>query len=194
MTFIEALQPCSKGLTSAQIEQLACHYDHLERWNKVLNLTSIRQMDQIVDRHYCESLFLARHLELAPGETVVDVGSGAGFPGIPVAVVHQAVNVALVESHTRKSVFLREASRGIPNIEVFHIRIEAVKRHFDLLISRAVAWSDIEKTAPRICKRVALLAGEKDVDRILSDARFTWNIAVALPNAEHRVLLTGTLK
>ena len=191
MTFGEALDRCSQGLSAYQVGQLQKHYAFLDRWNKVLNLTSIRTLEEIVERHYCESLFLARHLELAAGETVVDVGSGAGFPGVPLAVVHPDVRVALEESHTRKSVFLREATRSMANIEVLHTRIESVRRHFDLLVSRAVAWTDMEKTAATICNRIALLAGEKDAQKIIGDVRFTWNLPLALPRADSRVLLTG---
>jgi 16S rRNA (guanine527-N7)-methyltransferase len=189
--FAEALRLCAPELSGDQLAVLERHYEHLIKWNRVLNLTSIRTPKEVVDRHYCESLFLARTIEIRPGETVVDVGSGAGFPGVPFAVVHPECYVALVEGHARKSVFLREATRGLANIEVFNTRIELAKRRFDLLISRAVAWSDIATVAPTICDRVGLLAGEKDAEKILSDPNFNWAQPFPMPNGEKRVLLTG---
>lgn len=192
MTFTEALSTCSPGLTEVQIALLQHHYDHLTRWNRVLNLTSIRTLNEVIERHYCESLFLARSVTVSPGESVIDVGSGAGFPGVPFAVVHPENHVALLESHARKSVFLREATREISNVEVLNTRVEQANRHFDLLISRAVAWSDMAKVVPMLCDRLALLAGEKDAEAILRDQSFTWNDVVKLPNSDRKLLLTAT--
>jgi len=73
-------------LSSTQIGQLEYHYNLLIKWNKVLNLTSLHGAEEIVERHYCESIFLAVHLPVG-GLIVADVGSGAGFPGVPVAIL-----------------------------------------------------------------------------------------------------------
>ena len=130
MTFAEGLARCAPELTPKQVDQLHNHYFLLEKWNKVMNLSAIRDLPGIIERHYCESLFLARELALSPGTTVVDVGSGAGFPGVPLAVVYPECQVTLVESHARKSVFLREATRDIPNVSVLNSRIETVQLRF----------------------------------------------------------------
>ncbi len=99
-------------LSPGQIAALEAHYELLVRWNKTVNLTTITSLEEAVERHYCESLFLGAHLP-AGNLRVVDVGSGAGFPGFPVAILRPECSVTLVESHQRKAVFLREASRKI---------------------------------------------------------------------------------
>jgi len=104
-------------LTAEQIAILEAHYELLGRWNRILNLTRIDSMEAGVERHYAESLFLGAHLPRRP-LLVVDVGSGAGFPGIPVAVLRPDCSVTLVESHRRKAVFLREATRRLSNVVV----------------------------------------------------------------------------
>src|ERR1035441_7985957 len=89
----------------------------LLRWNQKLNLTSIRNREEAIQRHYGESLFLG--MRLPPGAwKIADIGSGAGFPGFPVAVLRPDCQVTLIESHQRKAVFLRESSRKQPNIRV----------------------------------------------------------------------------
>src|SRR2546423_8657954 len=134
--------------------QLAKHFDLLQRWNKVLNLTSVHGMEEIIERHYCESLFLAKHLP--PGTLrVADIGSGAGFPGLPVAVLRPDCNVTLIESHQRKSVFLREASRDFPNVNVIAKRAESIDARFDWAVSRAVKYSDIEESASLIADQLS---------------------------------------
>src|ERR1700681_467468 len=115
---------------------LQAHYELLLRWNRVLNLTTIDSLEEAIERHYCESLFLAVHLSPSPLH-LADVGSGAGFPGIPVAVVRPDCTVTLIESHKRKAVFLREAARKLPNVRVLSQRGEDIKERFDCAVSRA---------------------------------------------------------
>ena len=105
---------------------LEAHYRLLLLWNRTLNLSAITGLEEAVERHYCESLFLGAHLP--PGSlAIVDIGSGAGFPGLPVAVLRPECSVTLIESHQRKAVFLREASRGLPGVRVVAKRAEDVR-------------------------------------------------------------------
>ena len=113
----------------------------LVRWNKRFNLTAIREETAIVERHYCESLFLGTHLSQGHLR-IADVGSGAGFPGVPVAVQRPDCAVTLIESHQRKAVFLRESTRGLANVRVSCQRAEEVEDEFDWAISRAVDCGD----------------------------------------------------
>jgi len=130
-------------LSAAQLDQLQQHYELMLRWNKTINLTRIEEIEEAVDRHYAESLFLGS--SLPPGAlAVADVGSGAGFPGIPIAVLRPEVSMSLIESHQRKAVFLKEATRGLPNITVISERAEDVHDRFDWVVSRAVSWRDIQ--------------------------------------------------
>lgn len=133
-------------LSSPQLEQLEAHYQLLLRWNQRLNLTRITDLEDAVRFHYCESLFLGTQLPSGP-LSVADFGSGAGFPGIPVAILRSDLTVTLIESDARKCVFLREASRGIGNAKVVQARLEAVTKRFDWIIARAVAPKEILKSS-----------------------------------------------
>jgi 16S rRNA (guanine(527)-N(7))-methyltransferase RsmG len=163
---------------------LESHYHLLCRWNKVLNLTAIEKLEEAVERHYCESLFLAARL--TPGR-VTDVGSGAGFPGLVAAVARSDCEFTLIESHQRKAVFLREASRGMANVRVLAVRAEEVREHFDWVISRAVSYSDLGKNLMRLADRVALLSGVEEPPAAWG---MEWQIE-ALPGGDRRFLRLG---
>jgi 16S rRNA G527 N7-methylase RsmG len=130
-------------LSTVQLDLLQQHYELMLRWNKTINLTRIEGVEEAVDRHYAESLFLGSHLPPGP-LSIADVGSGAGFPGIPIAILRPEVSVSLIESHQRKAVFLKEATRGLPNVTVISKRAEDVVQKFDWVISRAVSWRDLQ--------------------------------------------------
>lgn len=166
---------------------LFSHYSLLLKWNRVLNLTRIQDVEEAVERHYGEALFLA---DLLPSGafTVADIGSGAGFPGIPLAVRRPECHVALVESHQRKAVFLREASRELPNVSVLAVRADQLGIETDWVVARAVRWQDV---APAAHNSIALLLGAVDAAAAAQDARFTWEPPIPLPASKHRVLLTG---
>src|SRR5271165_1621206 len=127
------------SLSPAQISSLHSHFELLLKWNQRINLTSVRSSEEIITRHYCESIFFGVHLPDAPdGSRILDLGSGAGFPGVPMAVLRPGWGITLLESHQRKAVFLRESTRGWSNVSVAAQRIEAVSARFDWLVSRAV--------------------------------------------------------
>ena len=144
-------------LNPGQIAQLERHQELLARWNQRLNLVS-----SLEPRHYLESLFLAKHLPEGSLK-IADVGSGAGFPGFPVAVVRPECEVTLIESHQRKSVFLRDVSRETKNVRVLAKRAEEVHESFDWAISRAVRYSEIEKALRKLAPNLALLTGDIDI-------------------------------
>lgn len=155
-------------LSETQLDQLANHYAALTRWNERLNLTRIRDLADSVRFHYCESLFLARFLPPGP-HRIVDIGSGGGFPGIPVAIFRPDCEVTLVESHQRKAVFLREAARELKNVKVISKRAEDARDQFDWLISRAVAPADVLRLS--ISNNVALLIGEEDAVKLTGETK-----------------------
>src|SRR5260370_29016051 len=107
-TIARLLQPFAT-LDKQQLDQTSAYLDLLLKWNAKTNLTSVRVPEEIVTRHFGESFFAA-NLLLAPGrpQTVIDLGSGAGFPGLPMAIFAPAVQVALLESNARKAAFLNE--------------------------------------------------------------------------------------
>ena len=152
--------------------------------------SSVRALEEAVVRHYCESLFLGVHLPCNT-TTIVDVGSGAGFPGLPIAVLRSEAEVTLVESHQRKAVFLREAARGLSNVRVLASRAHAVTDRFDIVVSRAVRPMGVVGLLPKLANRVALLVGEADADSLRNQRQLDWEDPVRLPWGDRRVLLRG---
>jgi 16S rRNA (guanine527-N7)-methyltransferase len=123
-------------------KQLGEYLDLLLRWNARTNLTAIREPEEIVQRHFGESLFAAGNLGEQVPDTLLDLGSGAGFPGVPIALAHPELAVTLAESQNKKSTFLREVVRtlGLKNVEVWAGRAESMPagRRFHTVALRAV--------------------------------------------------------
>ena len=157
MTFQELLPPC---LTSNQRDALEAHYTLMMRWNTRLNLTRIVSLEEVVQNHYAESLFLSSKLPAGPLR-IADVGSGPGFPGIPIAIARPECSVTLIESHRRKAVFLREATRDLSNVRVLAVRAETVSEQFDWIVSRAVNPKDVLML--NLSPNIALLSGRFEV-------------------------------
>ena len=174
-------------LSSEQLGILEAHYELLLRWNRKLNLTAIESLEEAVERHYCESLFLAVHLPSRPMR-IADVGSGAGFPGFPVAVLRSDCSVTLIESHARKAVFLREAARSLTNVRVLTQRGEQLEETFDSAISRAVSYRDLAPILKQISRRADLLTGTELPPHALG---FQWLPPITLPWGSQRFLRTG---
>jgi len=151
------------ALSDQQLKQLEEHYKLLLKWNEKMNLTRIESLDDAVRFHYCESLFLAKSLPPAPLR-IVDVGSGAGFPGIPVAVFRPDCTVDLVESHQRKAVFLRQASSGLLNGRVLAQRAEDCRSDYDWMIARAVRPEQV--LSYRLAPNVGILMSGRDATEL----------------------------
>jgi 16S rRNA (guanine527-N7)-methyltransferase len=178
-------------LTSQQTGLLESHFNLLNRWNRTLNLTSIRDLKDAVTRHYGESLFLAAHLPEGC-ESVADLGSGAGFPGIPVAVLRPQCMVTLIESHQRKAVFLKEATRHLANVRVLAKRAEAVQETFEWLVSRAVAPKEVLQFVPELASNLALLLSREGASKLLVDSKLRFQEPIPMPWLPRSVLLLGS--
>ncbi len=188
--FADALTRRLAGIVELSAEQVAAlesHYETLLRWNRSLNLTSISGLEEAVERHYCESLFLAASVP-AGALKIADIGSGAGFPGFPVAVVRPDCSVTLVESHQRKAVFLREVSRALPNVRVLSKRAEALGEQFDRAISRAVSYEDLAPILKLVAANADLLTGAEAPPLKMG---FSWEHEIALPWGTQRFLRSG---
>jgi len=125
--------------TSDLLTDLSTYLDLLLKWNARTNLTAIRTPEEIVRRHFGESLFTAKHLPTC--ETLLDLGSGAGFPGLPIQLARPALRVTLAESQNKKASFLREAVRVLGvGADVWADRVENLPpaRRFDVVTLRAV--------------------------------------------------------
>ncbi len=125
-------------LTDQQYTQLSTYIELLLRWNKVFNLTAIRTPEEMLPLHLFDSLSVAHYLK---GKTCLDVGSGAGLPGIPLAIVQPDRQFSLLDTNGKKTRFMQQAviELGLKNVNVIHERVEkwSSDRLFDAIISRA---------------------------------------------------------
>jgi 16S rRNA (guanine527-N7)-methyltransferase len=198
----ELLSPFLKGaaLSESQLGQIASYADLLEKWNARINLTAVRAPEEIITRHFGESLFAARKLFPAPETlvTAIDIGSGAGFPGLPLKIWNPALDLTLIESNQKKAAFLREAVRtlGLANVSVRAERAEQVSERATLVTLRAVEHFEqilsvaLKLTAPP--GRIALLIGDSQIQTAKSAlATVRWENPVPLPLSLGRSLLVG---
>ena len=133
-------------LTDSQYEQLDLFYNLLIEKNKVMNLTAITEFDEVVVKHFADSLSICKVLP-KDINTVCDLGTGAGFPGIPMAIAYPNLQFTLIDSLNKRIKFLQEVvdALGLTNVTLIHARAEEAGRnklyreHFDLVVSRAVA-------------------------------------------------------
>jgi 16S rRNA (guanine527-N7)-methyltransferase len=125
-------------LSAEVVERLLDYLDLLTRWNATYNLSAVRDPVEMVTRHLLDSLAVASHVR---GQTLADLGSGAGLPGIPLAIIAPARAVSLVDSNGKKTRFLRAAVRELKlaNVQVVERRVEAVEGSFDCITARAFA-------------------------------------------------------
>jgi 16S rRNA (guanine527-N7)-methyltransferase len=128
--------------TEKQFQQLLAYLHLLHKWNKVYNLTSVRDLDQMVSRHLLDSLSVIPYLE---AESVLDVGTGGGLPGIPLAIMYPQSQISLLDSNSKKTRFLQQvkAELGLDNVTVIHGRVEEVSLpKFAIITARAFATID----------------------------------------------------
>lgn len=188
------------SLSPEQIGQIQLYLDLLLKWNSKVNLTAIRSEKEIVTRHFGESLFAARQFaNAAPSAaSVADIGSGAGFPGLPINIWTPRMELTLVESNHKKASFLREVVRALnlAKVEVLAIRAEELRSKFELVTLRAVEhFESILPVAGNLLQNdgsLALLIGETQIavaKRILQN--LAWSEAVPIPCSRQRVLLIG---
>jgi 16S rRNA (guanine527-N7)-methyltransferase len=172
--------------------QLSLYLDLLLKWNARTNLTAIRDPEEIVRRHFGESLFAASHLDPAT-TTLLDLGSGAGFPGLPIALLRPEITVTLAESQNKKATFLREVVRtlGLP-VEIWAARAESLpeSRQFHTVTLRAVdnMAAAIAAAAPRASHQLLFLTSTPPV---LPPA-FTLNPPIPIPNTQSSIFLRAT--
>jgi 16S rRNA (guanine527-N7)-methyltransferase len=128
--------------TSAKAkDQLAQLQPVYEFWNNQINVISRKDLDQLYTRHVLHSLAIHKFLQFAPGSKVLDIGTGGGFPGIPLAILNPDVQFVLVDSIGKKIKVVNEVCQalGLTNVTAIHERAEKVKGPFDFVVSRAVA-------------------------------------------------------
>lgn len=186
--------------------QVVCIQQYMKlllSWNDKVNLTAIRDPLEILYRHFCESMFAATAVPLRQGR-LADVGSGAGFPGIPLKIMSPELEVLLIESNMKKATFLAEVLRNIelPATRVLVSRYEELTEEvvpLDFACSRALgdfatflAWAGSQHVA---VKQVILWIGGRDVEEVRTvGSAWEWRDPIQVPNSLRRYLLVGTAK
>jgi 16S rRNA (guanine527-N7)-methyltransferase len=181
----------------ALLASIDTHLSLLIRWNQRMNLTAVRTPEDMVVRHFGESLFAARQLCARDAEfSLIDVGSGAGFPGLPIKYWAPQLHLTLVEGHGKKATFLREVGRALQltNFTVLNARAESLAQSADLVTLRAVEhFEQVIVAAARLVApsgRLAVLIGESQLPRALSLLPAGSHTAIPLPSSQQRILFT----
>ena len=128
-------------VSDKQFNQLCLYLDLLEKWNVAYNLTAVRDVSQMVSVHLLDSLSILPFVS-TQAHSVLDVGSGGGLPGVPLAIMRSDLAVTLIDSHSKKTAFLQQAviELGLNNVQVITDRVENVKEfQYDIIVSRAFA-------------------------------------------------------
>ena len=153
-TLVEGMAALDLPPCADQVDKLLNFLDLMTRWNRVYNLTAVRTPEQMVARHLLDSLALVPFVQ---GETVLDVGSGAGLPAIPVAIARPDVEVTALDSNGKKTRFITQAKSqlGLENVKVEHTRVEqfAPSHLYSTLTSRAFAsLAEFDGLCRRLCR------------------------------------------
>ena len=179
------------SVNSGQLENLLTHIEILAKWNKKLNLTALNSIDEMISHHILDSLAINRHIK---GGTLLDIGTGAGFPGLPLAIVNPTLQVTLLDSRGKRIEFLRYAisTMGLGNVFLSKSRIEDYqgREKFDTLAARA--FSSVSELV-RLCEgnlhsgtRLLALKGRHPQDEIDS-------LAVDWPETLHKRITVNKL-
>ncbi len=215
-------------LSASQLQHISTYIDILLCWNARINLTAIRDPEEIVTRHFGESLFAARHLfplypvsssvssvvrefdldfEVAEARRptaearVADLGSGAGFPGIPIKLWAPNIALTLIESNHKKATFLREVARALTltDVDIQNARAETLPPStFNVVTLRAVERFahalPIAATLLAPSGRLALLIASSQLDQARSTLpHLSWHSPIPIPQSKSRILLTGNV-
>ena len=179
-------------------EKIDAYRALLLRWNTKIALTTITDPKEVVRFHFCESIFAIAAGQFQNGR-LADVGSGAGFPGLAIALAAPSMDVTLIERNSKKAAFLLEVIRSVEirNARVLHSSIEDVSTDtkFQYVTARAFGhFSDLTSwSADHMDEdgRLALWLGEEDLKLIVSRTSFSWGDPVRIPGADKRILLIG---
>jgi len=199
-TIRRALAEFRIAVTDPQISQIQQYMRILLAWNEKVNLTAIREPLEILYRHFCESMYAAPRVSFQNGR-LADIGSGGGFPGIPLKIMLPESEVFLVESNVKKATFLAEVARDLQltKTRVLVSRYEELHEEvapIDTVCSRAVgefepllSWARSERVG---AKQVILWISERDLDQVHKVGGWTWHEPIAIPHSLRRFLMVGT--
>ena len=185
-----------------QALQIQQYIKILLTWNDKVNLTAIRDPLEILYRHFCESMFAGISVPIERGR-LADAGTGAGFPGLPLKILHPGLQLFLIESNLKKATFLAEVIRelGLRDTQVLVRRYEELGEELaplDFVCARALGefpkfldWVHSDRLA---AKEVVLWIGANDMPEIQKLKTWTWREPIPVPNSLRRILLVGARK
>ncbi|MDG1955044.1 MAG: 16S rRNA (guanine(527)-N(7))-methyltransferase RsmG [Polaribacter sp.] len=138
---MEIIQKYFTDLTEIQVAQFSKLQELYQDWNLKINVVSRKDIDELYLRHVLHSLGIAKIISFKPGSKVMDVGTGGGFPGIPLAILFPETKFHLVDSIGKKIKVVNEVAEGLglQNVKTTHGRVEEIKEEYDFIVSRAVA-------------------------------------------------------
>ncbi len=201
-TVRKALGEFKIPVDSHQVFLIQQYIKTLLRWNEKLNLTAIRNPLEILYRHFCESMFAAGAIPVDKGR-VADIGSGPGFPGIPLKIIRPELELCLVESNIKKGTFLAEVVRELQlsNTRVLISRYEELGEELsplDYVCSRAVGefgpfleWAALNRVD---ASQVILWIGGRDLEEAQKSKQWEWRERILVPQSLQRYLLVGKKK
>jgi len=201
-TVRRALGEFQISVDSHQVVLIQQYIRTLLRWNEKLNLTAIRDPLEILYRHFCESMFAAGAIPVDKGR-LADIGSGSGFPGIPLKIIRPELELCLVESNIKKGTFLAEVVRELEltNSRVLISRYEELGEEvapLDYICSRAVGefesflkWAGLNRVG---ADQVIFWIGGRDLEEVQKNKNWEWQEPILIPKSLQRYLLVGKKK
>ena len=195
-----ALEPYGVDPSIELVERIKTYIELLLKWNRTVSLTTITSVDEILRFHFGESLFALRMLPVEKSR-LADVGSGAGFPGIPLAIARPSFGVTLIEPNMKKFAFLSEVIRSldIPNAVAVRGRMvgfQPPNERLDFVTARALGQFDElfewarEQLTPT--GKLILWVGDEGARNIAADPRFKWGVPERIPGSDRRFVLFGS--
>lgn len=170
--FLEELKKINIELTKEQKSQLEKFYQLLIEWNKQINLTRITDKEDVYLKHFYDSLTIAKVIDLSKIDTLCDVGTGAGFPGIVLKIVYPNLKITLVDSLQKRINYLNQITKelNLKDIKAIHTRGEDYKENFDVVTSRAVANIEtlVKYTMHLVNKKGIFIAMKGNIDNELT--------------------------
>jgi 16S rRNA (guanine527-N7)-methyltransferase len=201
-TIRAALGEFGVAVSEDQVHKIQQYTEILLTWNEKLNLTAIRHPLDMLNRHFCESMHAGVSVPVEKGR-LADVGSGAGFPGLPLKILRPDLDVFLIESNIKKATFLAEVIRelGLENTRVLVSRYQELGEEvapLDFVCSRAVGefgtlleWAGSKRVA---AGQVILWIGSRDLEELRRIKTWEWQEPITVPNSLRRLLLVGKKK
>lgn len=194
-----ALAAFGVRLSEDQIAQVKEYAHLLSKWNRVTSLTTVTNPIEILSRHFGESMFASSLLPVENGR-LVDIGTGAGFPGLALKILCPNLHVTLVESNKKKCAFLAEVVRtlGLAEVEILPVRFEEIRPEIDFanfVTARAVGgFPEVLRWARTALSRrghLLLWVGGEDITAITNSKGWTWNPPARIPESQRRFILIG---